>query len=179
MFDFLRILIGFFERNNIPYMLSGSMAMSTYTVPRFTRDFDFIVHLKKENIDLLLEQFSEGYYCDEDAVKEAIATKTMFNIIDHKSGYKADFMILKDEPYRQVEFDRRIKVVFLNMSLYIVSPEDLLISKLLWIQEIQGNLQTEDIKALAELPQMDWDYIKHWIATLKLNTFELLNDRHS
>lgn len=179
MFDFLRVLIGFFERNNIPYMLSGSMAMSTYTVPRFTRDFDFIVHLKKENIDLLLEQFSEGYYCDKDAVKEAIATKTMFNIIDHKSGYKADFMMLKNEPFRQVEFDRRIKIVFLDMSLYIVSPEDLLISKLVWIQAIQGNLQAEDIKSLAALPQIDWDYIRHWINTLKLNTFNLLNDRHS
>lgn len=153
--------------------------MSTYTVPRFTRDFDFIVHLKKENIAMLIEEFREGYYCDEDAVKDAIVAKTMFNIIDHKSGYKADFMILKDEPYRQVEFERRKKMTVLDMSLYIVSPEDLLISKLVWIQELQGNLQVEDIKALAELPQMDWNYIRHWIFTLKLNTFNLLDDRYS
>ena len=179
MFDFLRILIHFFERSNIPYMLSGSMAMSAYTVPRFTRDFDFIVHLKKENIELLLEEFHEGYYCDEDAVKDAIAAKTMFNIIDHKSGYKADFMILKDEPYRLVEFERRKKITVVDISLYIVSAEDLLISKLIWVQEIRGSLQAEDIKILAELPQLDWDYIKHWINNLRLDTFNLLNDRHA
>jgi len=179
MFDFLRIIIGFFERNNIPYMLSGSVAMSAYTVPRFTRDFDFVVHLKKENVPQLLEEFSEGYYCDEDVVKDAIAAKTMFNIIDHKSNYKADFMILKNNSYSHVEFERRKKEIVHNISLYIVSPEDLLISKLLWIQEVQGNLQVEDIKILAALPQIDWDYIRHWINTLKLNTFNLLNDRHS
>lgn len=176
MFDFLRVLISFFERNNIPYMLSGSMAMSAYTVPRFTRDFDFIVHLKKENIELLLEEFHEGYYCDEDAVKDAVINKTMFNIIDHKSGYKADFMILKDEPYRLVEFERRKKITVVDISLYIVSAEDLLISKLIWIQEIQGNLQSEDIKILAELPHLDWEYIRHWINDLRLDTFNLLND---
>jgi len=37
MFDFLKVLINFFDKNNLPYMLSGSVAMSTYTVPRFTR----------------------------------------------------------------------------------------------------------------------------------------------
>lgn len=99
----------------------------------------------------------------------------MFNIIDHKSSYKADFMILKDEPYRQTEFDRRSKVAFLDMSIYIVSPEDLLISKLIWIQQIQSGLQIEDIKALVALPEMDRVYVRKWISTLKLNTFNLIN----
>lgn len=95
MFDFLRILISFFDRNGIDYMLSGSVAMSTYTVPRFTRDFDFVVHLKEQDIPILVASFRDGYYCDEDAVTEAVRHKGMFNIIDHKSGYKADFIILK------------------------------------------------------------------------------------
>ncbi|GEM_PF-6031534 len=33
MFDFLRVLINFFDKNQIAYMLSGSMAMSAYTGP--------------------------------------------------------------------------------------------------------------------------------------------------
>lgn len=160
-------------------MLSGSVAMSTYIVPRFTRDFDFIVHLEQKDVIPLMKQFSDGYYCDEDAVREAVVSKGMFNIIDHKSSYKADFIILKDEPYRQTEFDRRKKVDFLGMSVYVVSPEDLLISKLIWIQQVQSGLQMEDIKALVEMPGMDWVYIRQWINTLKLNTFNLFNDRYS
>jgi len=174
MFEFLRILVNFFEQYNIPYMLSGSMAMSTYTVPRFTRDLDFIVHLQPESASLLARYFKEGYYCDEDAIRDAIQNRSMFNIIDHKSNYKVDFVILKNEPYRQAEFDRKRLVHFLDMDIYIVSPEDLLLSKLIWIQELQSTQQIEDIKLLMEINDLDTAYIHQWIQTLKLNTFDLI-----
>ncbi len=176
MFDFLKILIHFFDSNKIPYMLSGSVAMSTYTVPRFTRDFDFVVHLKLPDVPDFMEQFNEGYYCNEESVRQAINQKGMFNIIDHKSGYKADFVILKDEPYRLKEFSRKQLIDFLDMKLYIVSPEDLLLSKLIWIQDMQSAVQMEDIKALSLLPKLDRAYIHEWISSLKLNTFNLLNE---
>jgi hypothetical protein len=175
MFDFLRILIDFFDKNHVPYMLSGSVAMSTYTIPRFTRDFDFIVHLKPEDALLLSNHFKDGYYCDEDSIREAIIYKGMFNIIDHKSNYKADFVILKDETYRKTEFERRRQIDFLDMKVFFVSVEDLLLSKLIWIQELQSSIQAEDIKLLSEIKELDWEYIKHWISNLKLNTFGLIN----
>lgn len=176
MLEFLKILVQFFERHQIPYMLSGSMAMSTYTGPRYTRDFDFIVHLKPTDAALVAGFFQEGYYCDEEAVHEAIATGGMFNIIDHKSNYKADFVLLKQLPFRVTEFERRIPVKFLDMQLYIVTKEDLLISKLIWIQELQSSIQAEDIKLLASLEGLDRAYIRHWVASLKLNTFDLFNN---
>lgn len=174
MFDFLRNLVRFFELHDIPYMLSGSVAMSLYTEPRFTRDYDFVVHMKPENIPALLDFFKEGYYCSEEAAKEAVLLKTMFNIIDHKSGYKADFVILKNDPFRQEEFGRKRLVNLLEMKIYIVSPEDLLLSKLIWIQELQSGIQMEDIKRLAVLDSLDRFYISNWIHVLKLKTFNLL-----
>lgn len=155
-------------------MLSGSVAMSTYTVPRFTRDFDFVVHLKPEDALLLSGNFKEGYYCDEDSIRDAIKNKGMFNIIDHKSNYKADFIILKDDLYRKAEFSRRRQIDFLDMKVFFVSVEDLLLSKLIWIQELQSSIQAEDIRLLSELKELDWEYIKEWIDRLKLNTFELI-----
>lgn len=176
MFDFLKILVVFFDTHNIPYMLSGSMAMSTYTGPRYTRDFDFIVHLKPSDVSVLADYFKEGYYCDEDAIREAIAKEGMFNIIDHKSNYKADFVILKNNPYRKTEFQRRRSVDFLDMKIFIVSPEDLLISKLIWIQELQSAVQAEDIKLLSSYDGLDWHYIHNWIRNLELNTFDLIKN---
>ena len=174
MFDFLRVLIDFFEKQNISYMLSGSVAMSIYTQPRFTRDYDFVVNLKVEHIDELLRNFREGYYINDESVMEAITGKGMFNIIDHKSAYKADFMILKDEPFRQAEFLRQKKIKFLNMTISIVSPEDLLLSKLIWIQDIQSGVQMEDIKSISTVQDLDWSYINGWIKELNLKTFNLL-----
>lgn len=174
MFDFLRRLIHFFDSNKIQYMLSGSVAMSLYVEPRFTRDYDFIVHLQEENVESLLDYFKEGYYCSEEAVRDAVKRKSMFNIIDHESGYKADFVVLKNEPFRQTEFERRRQMKFLEMKIHIVSPEDLLLSKVIWIQEIQSGVQMEDIKLLSQLEELDWKYVNDWVKELNLKTYNLL-----
>lgn len=174
MFDFLRAIISFFQKNNIPYMLSGSVAMSTYVLPRFTRDFDFIVHLKPGDALLLSNHFKDGYYCDEESIVDAISRKSMFNIIDHKSFYKADFVILKNEAYRIKEFERRRQMDFLDMKISIVSPEDLFLSKLIWIQQLKSEQQILDIKLLAEIRELDWNYIRSWIKELKLDTFGII-----
>ncbi len=154
-------------------MLSGSVAMSIYILPRATRDFDFIVNLQAKDIDALTNYFKEGYYCDADAVDDAIKNRSMFNIIDHASGFKADFIILKNEPFRQIEFKRRVQADFFGIPIYIVTAEDLLLSKLIWIQKIQSNIQMEDIKNLTAL-NLDWEYINKWIENLELHTFELI-----
>jgi hypothetical protein len=174
MLEFLKTIIQFLQNNQIPYMLSGSVALSIYTLPRATRDFDFVVHLQSKDIDALANYFKKGYYCDLDSVKDAIDRHSMFNIIDHASGFKADFVILKDQPFRKAEFERRMSIVFEGMEVSIVTPEDLLLSKLIWIQELQSNIQMEDIKNLSRKEDMDWSYINNWIEELRLNTFGLL-----
>ena len=175
MIEFLKKLVHYFEQNQITYMLSGSVAMSLYVLPRFTRDFDFVVHLQPDDVKKLVEYFNDGFYCDEDAIRDAIQHKSMFNIIDHKSGYKADFIILKNEPYRITEFERRQLIEFLDMQIYIVSAEDLLLSKIICVQESKSALQLEDIKLLSKLGNLDIPYIEGWVDQLKLNTFNLLN----
>lgn len=175
MVDFFKYIILFFNEHNIQYMLSGSVAMSIYVLPRSTRDFDFVVHLQEKNIPLLIQHFKEGYYCDEDVVKEAVQQKSMFNIIDYQSGYKADIVILKDEAFRLSEFNRRVQGDFFGTPVFIVTAEDLLLSKLIWIQELQSNIQKDDIKNLSLIPTLDKNYLHYWIDKLNLNTFGLIN----
>jgi hypothetical protein len=174
MLNFLQTIIEFLHKERIAYMLSGSVAMSVYTLPRATRDFDFVINLHSGDVAKIAAAFKEGYYCDEDAIKDAINHRSMFNIIDHASGFKADFVILKDQPFRKTEFERRKQSDFFGIPLYLVSAEDLLLSKLIWIQEIQSQIQIEDIKNLTGLKDLDWKYIDHWITSLNLNTFGLI-----
>jgi hypothetical protein len=174
MIPFFQKITDVLSEKEIPYMLSGSVAMSLYIVPRATRDFDFIVHLLPKDIDAFIEKFQDGYYCDGDAVKEAVGRHSLFNIIDHASGFKADFVLLKDNPFRQAEFARRVQMDYFGKTIYVVSPEDLLISKLIWIQDLQSAVQMEDIRNLTEINNLDWIYISKWISTLKLDTFNLL-----
>jgi hypothetical protein len=56
----------------------------------------------------------------------------------------------------------------------VVSPEDLLISKVIWIQDFQSAQQVEDIKNLTVIDNLDWSYIKKWVNKLNLKIFDLL-----
>lgn len=156
-------------------MLSGSIAMGVYVVPRATKDIDFVVHLKPDDIESFIKYFEGAYYCSETAVKDAVNRGSIFNVIDHASGFKADFVVLKNEEYRLTEFERRHEVNFYDMNFYVVSAEDLLISKLIWIQNYQSAIQMEDIRMLKLIDGLQVDYVDHWIKKLNLNTFNLLN----
>jgi hypothetical protein len=72
MEGFFQKIVDVLNTCDIPYMLSGSVAMSLYIVPRATQDFDFIVHLKPQDIDRFVGNFKEGYYCDKDAIEDAV-----------------------------------------------------------------------------------------------------------
>ncbi|MHA4808889.1 hypothetical protein ACX0G9_12320 [Flavitalea flava] len=41
-------------------MLSGSIALGIYTVPRMIRDIDFVIHLEAKNLDLFVDSFKEA-----------------------------------------------------------------------------------------------------------------------
>jgi len=76
-------------------MVSGSMAMTLYTVPRMTRDIDIIIELNKEDIDKFCEIFAGNSYIDKLTVAEEVQRRGMFNVIDHRTGYKIDFILKK------------------------------------------------------------------------------------
>jgi hypothetical protein len=177
MLPFFENIVAFLNKEEIPYMLTGSMAMSLYTVSRATKDFDFIVNISKDDISKIIVHFKEGYYCNEDAIRDAVRYKSMFNIIEHNSGFKVDFFVSKDSPFQQSEFSRRSKVHMFGVDVFVISLEDLILSKLNWIQQLQSAIQIQDIRTLTQLEDIDWGYIHHWVDRLNLATFDLIAER--
>lgn len=158
----------------IPYMVSGSMAMALYTIPRMTRDIDIIVELNNEGIDKFYDLFSDHAYIDKLTIQEEVRRRGMFNVIDHRTGYKIDFMLKKYSTYRETEFERRQFTLAFGFPMWVVSLEDLVLSKVIWIQEYQSERQMEDIKNLLRNDKADMVYIKSWCHQLGLNTFNLI-----
>lgn len=174
VFQLLEKITQALEKAEIPYMVSGSIALNTYAVPRMTRDIDIVIELKKEDIDRFCKIFEIGYYIDPLTVQEEVKRRGMFNVIDFESGYKIDFIIRKNSDYRQLEFSRRITTNSYGFDVWIVSIEDLIISKIAWIQELQSDRQIDDIKNLLQNPIADRTYIQNWCKTLDFNTFNLI-----
>ena len=65
---------------------------------------------------------------------------------------------------------------YYGKEFYLITVEDLLLSKIIWIQQFQSAIQMDDIKNLRRLDNLDWKYIEGWVAKLKLNTFDLLKN---
>jgi hypothetical protein len=159
---------------NFSYMISGSMAMTLYTIPRMTRDIDIIVELNKEDIDKFYNIFAGHAYIDKLTVEEEVKRRGMFNVIDHRTGYKVDFMLKKFSEYRETEFERRQHTTAFGFPMWVVSLEDLILSKIIWIQDYQSERQMEDIKNLLRNDKADMVYIQHWCKKMDLNKFKLL-----
>lgn len=168
-----KVAIGL-NSKGVSYMLSGSVALNVYAVPRMTLDIDMVVELLPENVDNFLELFEDGYYVDAITVKEESRRKGMFNIIDHETGYKIDFIVRKSSDYRKLEFKRRRKMRIENVETWVVSPEDLIISKIEWIQQYQSPKQFEDIRQLLKYEPLDLEYVDTWCKKLRLKTFNLI-----
>jgi hypothetical protein len=105
--SFLKKLIERLRDHNIPYMISGSVSSSLHGQPRATRDVDIVINPTEKQLLEFCQSLGEDYYVSLSAVRDAFKNKSMFNIIDNQSGWKADFICLKDRVFSQQEFDRR------------------------------------------------------------------------
>ena len=72
----------------------------------------------------------------------------MFNLIHNETIIKLDCIVLKSDQYRQEEFARRRLVLLGNFETWIVSREDLILSKLYWARDSKSELQLRDVKNL-------------------------------
>jgi hypothetical protein len=155
------------DRAGIPYMLSGSMAMNYYAQPRMTRDIDVVVELTEGSADSFSEEFAEDFYCDRDAIRAAVRRRELFNLIHLERLVKVDFVVRKDTPYRRQEFARRRPVTVEGRSIWLVTAEDLLLSKLAWAKDSRSQVQLEDARNLVEsVPDLDQGYLARWAAEL-------------
>jgi hypothetical protein len=175
--ELLKTVTRLLDQKGIRYMITGSLALNVYCIPRMTMDIDIVIELDPANLNDFLEIFSRGYYLNEDTIKQEIKRNGMFNVIDHRSGLKIDFIIRKNTEYRRLEFSRKTRMMLENIPVWLVSAEDLIISKMEWIQQLQSDKQINDIKILLTLPGIDRDYISSWSEKLKLNTFDLLKEK--
>lgn len=171
--DVLRIVSERLATAGIDYMLTGSYAMAFYATPRMTRDLDLVVELQQDDVDKVTQAFSSEFYVDADDVRSAIASQRMFNLMHLASGIKVDFIVRKQAKYRQVEFARRRPVTMAGVNTWIVTAEDLILSKLLWAKDSGSELQLRDVRSLLGAA-IDRSYVEGWAQ--ELGVAELLRE---
>jgi hypothetical protein len=167
--EVLKIVTGRLERAGFGYMVTGSMALNYYALPRMTRDIDLVVELLPRDAERIVDLFREDFYVDGAAVRRAIERREAFNVIEMTRVVKADFVVRKESAYRRTEFARKRRVSVDGHELFIVAPEDLVISKLDWARNTRSERQFGDVRSILEsVPDLDDAYLVEWIAHLGL-----------
>jgi hypothetical protein len=159
--DIVRDVSARLESVGIEYMLTGSMAMNYYAQPRMTRDIDVVLALAERDGERIVQLFSPDYYLSAQAVVSSIVHRSMFNLIHNESVIKVDCIVRKESPYRRREFERRKRIEIEDFHTWIVSKEDLILSKLFWAKDSRSALQLGDVKNL-NLTGCDRAYVDHW-----------------
>jgi hypothetical protein len=178
--EFVKLIASRLDTAGIPYMMTGSIAMAIYSIPRMTRDIDLVVEFTPTDVDRIVDLFSGDCYIDRDSVLEAVHAQGIFNIIHNNWVIKADFIIRKNEEYRTEEFKRRQKIDIEDVPISVVAAEDLILSKLVWGKQSRSDLQLRDVcQMISTVPELDWKYMEKWAIVLgieellrKANTIE-------
>ena len=168
--DFLARLVMKLENAGIPYMISGSFGSSLHGEPRATNDIDLIIAPTARQLNIFIQSLSEGYYVSSEAAREAFRNRSIFNVIDYQTGWKADFIIRKDRAFSLEEFRRRICANILGVQVSVVSPEDAILSKLEWSKAGESGLQFRDALGIAvvQWESLDKEYLRKWARELSI-----------
>jgi len=163
---------------DISYVVTGGVAVTVWGRPRFTADIDLAIELVPSKLNRLAEellQIDKDVYVDKRMMERALERKGEFNFIHPASGLKVDFWVLKGEPFDVEEMKRKIVKKIAGVDVFLISPEDLILRKLLWYKESESDRQSEDIESIFKRQKkLDMRYIRKWAQ--KQSTFKILEN---
>lgn len=168
--DIFRRIAGALGTAGVPYMLTGSFASAHWGTARSTQDIDLVIAPTEEGLRQFIGLLAPTqYYVSLDAALDALRRHSMFNVIDHATGWKIDLIIRKPRPFSEQEFERRKPVDIDGVDVFIASAEDVVISKLEWAKKGGSLRQIEDVAGILRVrTSLDRLYIEKWVRELGL-----------
>jgi hypothetical protein len=168
--EFLTDVLARLNRTSINYMLTGSMASNYWGIPRTTHDLDFVLLLTIDDVDRFNAAFKSGMFLQEDSVRAAFAPPYQFNVLDEQSALKADFWLLRNDPFEQSVFARRLQVNLFETDAWIATAEDVLLHKLFWNRITPSDRQLQDAAGIVavQADKLDRAYLLRWAAPLRV-----------
>ena len=176
---FLKLILDALKGSKVEYLIGGAIAEWAWGEPRATQDLDIVINLPVKAIG----KFSKELEKRNMLVPADIILDTMMedradiplNAIHMYSGLKADLYLMRDgDELRQSAFQRRLLVDYGPPigEVYVHSPEDLILYKLMYLGLSGQPKHARDIAAIlkAKKDQLDYGYIESWVVRLGLNS---------
>jgi hypothetical protein len=134
-----------------------------------------VATLRAHQVASLVGALVDTYYVDLDAAREAVARRSMFNVIHLATMLKVDVYVLTDREFDQVSFERRRTSTLepgSQRTFHVDSPEDTILHKLEWYRaggEVSER-QWGDLFGVLRVQgaALDADYLRRWAQALRI-----------
>lgn len=142
----------------VPFHLTGGLASSYYGEPRLTRDAEFVVRLTRAAGKRLIAELEAEFLIEGLAVLEAIGSRGLFQALHKETLIKADFHVGERI---EGELDRSVvREIFDGLRIPVVSKEDAILSKLIWVREGSEKSRGDVIGMLLDPMPVDIGFIR-------------------
>jgi len=168
-----------FEEMGVPYFITGSIASTLHGMVRTTQDVDIVAKLSPNQVERFVSGLKGEFFIDEEMIRSAVARESSFNIIHRDTLFKVDVFVPRDDRFTRSQFSRTQRAELSEdsrMQAMVASPEDTVLSKLLWYRqggEVSAR-QWRDILGLLKVQGkgLDLEYLGQ--TSVQLNVADLL-----
>ncbi len=169
--DVLLELVGLCDSLDFKYVVMGGLAVRVHGIPRPTYDVDFELGVSSQQLNAFFDGAEKLGYEISDVYRKGwrdsvggmplVKLKTWVS-----SSHSIDVDIfINDTPFQAAIMDRRLSIPFEDRDLWFVTPEDLILLKLLaYRPRDQGDIA--DI--LFVQGQLDEAYLRQWAQSLDI-----------
>ncbi len=169
--DIALVLHQLWVQLQIPYYITGGVAAVAYGEPRTTRDLDVVIRMDLGDLDRLVTELEKAEFYVSGIEDVRSGRIRILQIIHQERIERADLIVAGSEEFDQIQFERRQWMeVTQGIFLYYISPEDLVLNKLLWRRNSLSDQQWRDVlgilKVQAEL--LDLFYLREWASRFDL-----------
>jgi len=168
----LRAVLPHLDRLGLPYLITGAIAATVHGRPRFTQDIDFVIAPTRDQLDRLTEALDPDFALSRDAAQDAYARRGEFNAIHRALVFKVDFWFSSGDVFDVSRLGRALTLeVVPGVTARVATPEDTIISKLLWLRQGATERTTGDIRGIlrAHPGRLDLDYLDSMVRRLGLD----------
>lgn len=176
---FLKLILDALKAAKVEYLIGGAIAEWAWGEPRATQDLDIVINLPIKAVGRFSKELEKrDMLVPADIILDALMEDRAdipLNAIHMHSGLKADLYLMRDgDELRESAFQRRLLVDYGPPigEVYVHSPEDLILYKLMYLGLSGQPKHARDIGAIlkAKKDQLDYGYIDGWVDRLGLNS---------
>lgn len=153
--------IGAAESGPFPYVIYGGLAAALWGEPRYTEDVDLVLFIPERHAFKFLRAAAKaGFAVDEDLAIQQIQVSgwARLPLAEAKSPWHLD-LTLGDSPFDKSALERKKEVVLFDRKVWVASPEDVVVYKLVSARE----RDVLDITGIVKRQKsLDRAYLRKW-----------------